>query len=224
MGLPPDIGGAQNAQTLGIGGHDAVLDPVMYHLDKVAGPVGPAVQVALFGSAADLLASRGGRYIAPAGSKRRKDRVEMLDDRLFAADHHAVTPLQPPDPAAGPDIDVMDPSRRQLLGAPDIVDVIGIAAVDQDVVGLESGQNVGNGLVDDGRGDHQPDRPRLLQLFDEVDERGGPDGVLFGQFGHGCGRHVEDHALMASLQQPPHHVGAHPAQADHSELHQLAPV
>src|SRR4029077_5023848 len=117
MGLPPDIGRAHNAQSLRISGHDAVFDPVMHHLDKVAGPVGPAVQVALFGSAADLLASRGGRYIAPAGSKRRKDRVEMLADRLFAADHHAVPPLQPPAPAAGPDIDVMDPSRRQLLGA-----------------------------------------------------------------------------------------------------------
>ena len=103
----------------------------------MAGAIRPAAQVALFGSAADLFTPRGGRHIAPPGSQRRKDRVEMPDGRLFAADHHAVTPLQPPDPAAGPDIDVMDPSRRQLPGAPDIVDVIGIAAVDQDVVELE---------------------------------------------------------------------------------------
>ena len=32
-------------------------------------------------------------------------------------------------------------------------------------------------------------------------------------------RHVEDHALVAAPDQPPHHVRAHPAQADHSELH-----
>jgi hypothetical protein len=28
--------------------------------------------------------------------------------------------------------------------------------------------------------------------------------------------------LMAALQQAPHHVSAHPAKADHSELHALA--
>ena len=34
-----------------------------------------------------------------------------------------------------------------------------------------------------------------------------------------CRRPVEDHALMAALEQPPHHVRAHPAKSDHSELH-----
>jgi hypothetical protein len=28
---------------------------------------------------------------------------------------------------------------------------------------------------------------------------------------------------MASLEEPPHHVGAHPAQAYHSELHRRLP-
>ena len=46
-----------------------------------------------------------------------------------------------------------------------------------------------------------------------------PDRFLLGQLLDRFGRPVEDHALMASLEQPPHHVGAHPAESDHSELH-----
>src|SRR5262245_46639829 len=44
-----DIGRAQNAEPLGIGGHDSVLDPVVDHLDEVAGTVRPAVQIAALG-------------------------------------------------------------------------------------------------------------------------------------------------------------------------------
>src|SRR5205814_589209 len=125
MGLLPDIGRAQNADALRISGHDAVLDSVVHHLDEMARAVWPAMQVALFGGAGAFLASRGARNLAPAGGQRRKQRVEMRHDRRFTADHHAVTPFQPPDSAAGPDIDVMNSFRRQLLGAPDVVDVIG---------------------------------------------------------------------------------------------------
>ena len=178
------------------------------------------MQVASLGGAgADLLASGGGRYVAPPGGEGPKDRIEVPDDRLFAADHHAIAPLQTPDPAAGSDIDVVDPPRRQLLGAPNVVDVVGITPIDQDVVRLEGGQNVGDRLIDDGRRNHQPNRPRLLQLLYEVGKRGGSDRVLRGQLAHRLRRHVEDHAFMASLEEAPHHVGAHPAQAYHSELH-----
>ena len=33
------------------------------------------------------------------------------------------------------------------------------------------------------------------------------------------GRAVVDHAVMAPLEKPAHHVGAHPAESDHSDLH-----
>src|ERR1700724_3742225 len=35
---------------------------------------------------------------------------------------------------------------------------------------------------------------------------------------------ISNHALMASLEKPPHHVGSHPAKSDHSELHTLLPL
>ena len=169
MRLLADIGRAQNAETFGIGRHQPVFDAVVHHLDEMAGAVWPAMQIALLGRAgAQFLASRRGRDVAPAGGQGRKNRIETLNHRLFAADHHAVAALQPPHPAAGPDIDIVDPPRHQLLGAPDIVDVVGIAAVDQDVVRLEGRQDIRDGLVDNGRRHHQPDHPRLLQLFHQI--------------------------------------------------------
>src|SRR4029450_9591148 len=88
------VGGSQYTQSLGVGGHDAVLNAVMNHLDEVAGAVWPAMQIALLGGTACLLTSPGARYlVAPAGSQPGKDWVEMLDHIVLTADHHAVTSL-----------------------------------------------------------------------------------------------------------------------------------
>ena len=46
-----DVGVLQDGEALGIGGHDAVLDAVVHHLDEVTGAVGAAVQIAVFGGA-----------------------------------------------------------------------------------------------------------------------------------------------------------------------------
>ena len=43
------VGVLEDVQALGIGGHDAVLDPVVHHLDEVAGAGGTAVQIAALG-------------------------------------------------------------------------------------------------------------------------------------------------------------------------------
>src|SRR5438046_2792283 len=56
-----DVGAAQDGQALGVGGHEAVLDAVVDHLDEVAGAVGPAVQVAALRGAAGLLPPRRDR-------------------------------------------------------------------------------------------------------------------------------------------------------------------
>jgi hypothetical protein len=45
MLLLADIGVAQNAHSLGIGGHDAVLDAIVDHLDEVTGAWKPVWQV-----------------------------------------------------------------------------------------------------------------------------------------------------------------------------------
>src|SRR4029453_1646665 len=88
------VGGSQDTQSLGVGGHDAVFNAVMNHLDEVAGAVWPAMQIALLGGTACLLTSRGARYlVAHARSQPGEDGIEVLDHCVFATDQHAVTSL-----------------------------------------------------------------------------------------------------------------------------------
>jgi hypothetical protein len=63
-----NIRAAQDADSLGVGSHQTVLDAIVDHLDEVAGAVGAAVQVALLGGAFALLASGGARNVARAGA------------------------------------------------------------------------------------------------------------------------------------------------------------
>jgi hypothetical protein len=41
-----DVGGMEDVQSLRAGGHEAALDPIVGHLDEVAGAAGAAMQVA----------------------------------------------------------------------------------------------------------------------------------------------------------------------------------
>ena len=85
------------------------------------------------------------------GARVAKIGVEMFDDLGFAADHHAISAFQSPYAAAGADIHVVDALCGKLLRAADVVDVVGVAAIDQDVAGFEQRQQVGDRLVDDCR-------------------------------------------------------------------------
>src|SRR5439155_1101030 len=86
-----------------------------------------------FMSAVGLFSTRGAGDVAGAGRQPGEDRIEALDHVRLASDHHAIPALQSPDAAAGPHVDVVDPHRRKLLRAPDVVDVVGVATVDEDV-------------------------------------------------------------------------------------------
>src|ERR1700722_410630 len=102
----------QNGKTFGVGLHQAVLDAVVDHLGVVAGADG-----------ADP---------APAAIRRRRQRLEdrpqTLDDRGIAADHQAVTLREPPYPAAGARIDIVDLTLRHSCGTALSVAIIRIAA------------------------------------------------------------------------------------------------
>src|SRR5947209_536019 len=54
MGLLADIRRLEHGHAFGVSGHDAVLDPVVHHLDEVAGAVRTAMEIALFSSSADV--------------------------------------------------------------------------------------------------------------------------------------------------------------------------
>ena len=94
-------------------------------------PCSPAV-----GSPAPPPAARRG--VDPR-RQRREDRLQPGERLLVAADHQAEPALQPEDPTARPDVEVVDPARLELARAPDVVGVVGVAAVDDRVAGLELG-------------------------------------------------------------------------------------
>ncbi len=192
--------------------------PLCTILTKCPAPLVP-VQIALFGGAADLLTPRRARDVAHPGRQRLENRIEALHRLIRAADHQAVATLQAHHAAARPAVDVVDLLGREFPGPANVVHVVGVAAVYEDVAGLEMGQNVGDELFHKRSRNHHPDRPRILQLLHEVRERGSPNGLLLRQLLYRFGRPIEDHALMASLEKTPHHVRAHSSKTDHAKLH-----
>src|SRR5262249_38901732 len=211
----------QHAQPLGVGGHDAVLDAVVYHFDEVAGAIWPAMQITLLGAATNFFTPRRAWDVTHAWGQTGKDGIEVLDHRLFAANHHAVASLQTPDATTRSHVYVVDALRREFPGAPDIVNVIGIASIDQHVLCLEMGQEIRDRVVHDRRGNHQPDHPRFRELLDKVHERGGPNRFVLDQLVHDLRRPVEDHALMTCLEKPPCHIRTHASQTNHADLHSV---
>ena len=69
--------------------------------------------------------------------QRRKQRIEVLHDVRLAADHLAEAALEPPDAAARARIHVVNAVRGQYLRAANVVDVMRVAAVDDDVALFE---------------------------------------------------------------------------------------
>src|SRR5262249_14860472 len=69
---------------------------------------------------------------------------------------------------------------------------------------------------------HQPHCAWFLQFLHEIDHRICSDRMIFDQFCHRLWRSVEDNTAVSSLNQSAHHVGAHPAQPYHSELHKFS--
>src|SRR5437870_13909940 len=112
------------------------------------------MQVTRLGGASGLFTPGRARYVACAWSQRGKDWIELLDNLLLAADHHAVTSLQSPNATIRSDVHVVDSFRREFLGTPDIVNIIGIPAVDQNVLCFKMGQEIRDSFVHDRSGNH----------------------------------------------------------------------
>ena len=209
----------EDVQPLRVGSHDAVLDAVVDHLDEVTGAARTAVQVAVFRGAADLLSTGRARRRLDTWGEGGEDGVEAPDDGFIAADHQAVSPLRPPDSAAGPDVHVVDALRFQLGGAADVIVVVGVAAVDDHVVAFEERDEGLQRRIDHRRRHHHPGGAGLFQLVREVFERCRPDRSLFDECLYGFRMKVVNDALVTGPQKAPHHVGSHPAQSDHAQFH-----
>jgi hypothetical protein len=156
----------------------------MNHLDEMARTVTAAMQIAEFGCAINLFAAGGARNVAGARGQRPEDGIEVLDNLRLAADHHAVTALEAPDTAAGADIDVIKILAGEFMSPPDVVDVIGVAAIDEDVPCVQERYQSGNGLVHDPGGHHEPDRPRPFEPIDEIHHMFSAFGAFSGELVH----------------------------------------
>ena len=124
-----------------------------------------AVQVALLGRADPALRPVVRRGRLDSGRQRREDRIEP------AATASASPPIirqyprsQPPDAAAHADVDVVDAGAAQFGRAPDIVDVVRVAAVDDVSPGCEERASVVDRRVDHAGGHHHPDVARRVEL------------------------------------------------------------
>src|SRR5580704_1975980 len=117
-----------------------------------------------------MLGGATGSLFAPwssrCGVKRRRQRcknwIEMLDDLRFPADHLAKPALEAPDAAARAGIHVMKSLGLERLGAAQVVNVVGVAAVHHDVAALEATRETVESLLDDGRRHHHPCNPRFV--------------------------------------------------------------
>jgi len=88
----------------------------------------------------------------------------FTDDFIFAANHLAVAAIETPNAAASAHVAIVNAFRAQLFRAANIVNVIGVSAVNDDVVLFELRTRSCQRRVHDSRGDHQPDCARLLEF------------------------------------------------------------
>jgi len=68
-----------------------------------------------------------------AWSDRRQDRTQALDRLLLAADRQAEAAVEAPHAAVGADVHVVDPVLLVRGGVPEVIVVVGVAAIDDRV-------------------------------------------------------------------------------------------
>src|SRR5204863_9994140 len=125
-----------------------------------------------------------------------------------------------PDAARGSGVEVTNALAGELLGAAGVIFEVRVAAVDDDVsTGEQAGSLLHGALGGVAGGHHQPHRAGRLELLDQLFERAGGYRAFTGELLHRVHGAVVHHHLVPALHQPAHHVRAHAAQANHSDLH-----
>src|SRR5215467_1187653 len=109
----------------------------MDHFYKVAASRRAAVKIAFFCGARGLFAAWSSRNVATSGRKSFEDGIKVLDDIFFAANHLAVSAVKTPHASTRADVAIVDPFCAKFFGAANVVNVIQIAAVDDDVIFFE---------------------------------------------------------------------------------------
>ncbi len=154
---------------------------------------------------------RPGVHEPALGSEGVEDGLQPGDVVAVASHHQAEPLLEPPDAAAHTGVDEAQASLGQHAATADRLLVVGVAAVDHQVAGLQqAGQLVDGGLRRVAGGHHHPRQTRRGQGLDQVGQRRHLRHV---------GSRVEAHHLVTAAAEPLGHARTHPAQTDHAQLH-----
>ena len=190
----------QQLEPLAVGLHQRVFDAVVDHLHVVARAAG----------AHPVVAGRSRRH-------RVEDGCQRLVGPLGAADHQGEAEFGPCRAAGGPAVEVR---RVGCCAPPNRILEVGVAAVDDDVVGTEAGfEFVERGVDRVARGYHQPDPLVVAEPVGEVVK------ILRGRRPRvGCGRdrfrvEVEHHHVVTRVEHAVEDDLSHPAESDNSQFH-----
>ncbi len=104
----------------------------------------------------------------------------------------------------------------------DRVAIIGIAAIDDDVAGLHQCGDLVDDPAGDGGRQHQPGAAGFVSLPTKSSSEVAPVAPSLTSSATASGLDVVDDAFVAIPHQAAHHVGAHPAQSHHANLHRPA--
>ena len=174
------------------------------------------MQIAFFGRAAEFIASGRPINVAEPWSECLEDWVHTIDSFLVTADHHAVASLQPPDSAARSDVQIVNAGFFEMRAASAIVSEIGITTINNGVVRLEMTGKFIHDFVGDGCRDHDPGVSGSSQFRGKVRKRASTDRSFARELLYRFWMRIEDDALVTMFHETPDHVGAHPAETDHS--------
>src|SRR5262245_32300266 len=128
------------------------------------------MQITLFCRSAHVFPSWRTCNVAGAGGKRRKEWIKVLNRACFAADHQTITAFKAFGAATRTDVHVVNALGAEFFRTPNVIDVIRIAAIDDDVPGVEVSRKIGDCLIN-GRGrDHEPHDSWRHQLVYKVEK------------------------------------------------------
>src|SRR5579863_7130737 len=161
---------SQNVETFGISFHQPIFDSVVDHFYEMAGAHRAAMKVATFGCSS--WRTPFGRWnVRCAWREGGEYRIEVQHRRVFAADHHAVTPFESPYSAARSDVEEMNALLPKHLCPPDIVPVVRVPPVNDDISGGQKRRSFDNRAFRDlSGGQHEPNCAGRLQQIDQLAE------------------------------------------------------
>src|SRR5919107_1760430 len=197
----------EDLEPLGVGLEHPVLDAVVDHLGEVPGPGVPEKGVPLL------------------GREGLEGRLDVLEGVSVAPDHGAVADVISPDASRDAGIEPSQARAPDLPGPRHGVPEVGVGPVNDDVALVgELGELMDHIVRHVPCGEHGPEHPRrLLHPYELLHAVGSLAPVLDRLINLARRTVARDHAVVALVDEPAHHVEAHPPHAPDSDVHVAPP-